>query len=302
MSKLTNILKFCVDNGVRVLGPFFVLMAICLIFCVVYVLIVELLPFYTSSLTSPLAILHLILSSFILFNILFNYYMTIFTPPGTTPDLMHEEKSQMESLINTEPKVRRGEGFSRICKFCKKPKPSRVHHCHICKKCVLRMDHHCPWVCNCVGFHNHKYFVLFLLYLCGGCLYVTIMSFFPFYASMDYRSPYAGSRTAVLFVFVMTLSVMIAVGLLLAWHLYLVFTAQTTIEFYYNRNKAKHAHLRGEIYHNEYDLGYEKNWKIFFGSTKSWFLPSRKPPPGDGIVYLTRGEHIKQLGVNHHFV
>jgi len=302
MGKIGNILRFCVDNGVRVLGPIFVLMALCLIGGVVYVLMWELLPYYTTSYASPQAILHISFSAFMLFNILFNYCMTIFTPPGSSPNIDPEETSQIEALLKSEPSVRRGEGFSRICKFCKKPKPPRTHHCHICKTCVLRMDHHCPWVSNCVGFQNHKYFVLFLLYLCAGCLYVTVLSFFPFYASTDYRRPYLGSRTAVLFVFVMTLSVMIAVGMLLSWHLYLVLTAQTTIEFYYNRNKARHARLRGEIYHNEYDLGFERNWKVFFGSTNYWFLPSQKPPPGDGVVYLTRSEHTRNLGVNHHFV
>ena len=32
------------------------------------------------------------------------------------------------------------------------------------------MDHHCPWVGNCVGKQNHKYFILFLLYATLGLL------------------------------------------------------------------------------------------------------------------------------------
>ncbi|VUZ50311.1 unnamed protein product [Hymenolepis diminuta] len=51
-----------------------------------------------------------------------------------------------------------------------------------CRRCIRKMDHHCPWVNNCVGEGNQKFFVLFNLYIFLLAIVGTILtiSFFLF--------------------------------------------------------------------------------------------------------------------------
>jgi hypothetical protein len=56
------------------------------------------------------------------------------------------------------------------CDKCYIVRVPRVHHCSVCRGCVLKMDHHCPWINNCVGHFNQKFFIQFCSYCFWGCL------------------------------------------------------------------------------------------------------------------------------------
>ena len=65
--------------------------------------------------------------------------------------------------------------YRKFCKRCKAFKPIRAHHCSICGRCIIKMDHHCPWVNNCIGQYNQKYFLLFLFYVILGEMYAVTL-------------------------------------------------------------------------------------------------------------------------------
>lgn len=77
-----------------------------------------------------------------------------------------------------------------------------------------------------------------------------------------------------------TFALFIAVGFLLATHIYLIITNQTTIEVYENYEWKSDALEHGEVFKNPYDKGWRKNLRRIFGdhSIMLSLLPSTRMP------------------------
>jgi hypothetical protein len=221
------------------------------------------------------------------FNILFNYAMVIVTAPGKpTGSLTDEEQKQMES----EKAPEKGQGWSRYCKHCKTPKPPRTHHCVACGQCVLKMDHHCPWIGQCVGHYNHRYFVLFIVYLGTSCLWACLTIGLRYYGVLKSTQNDEDSLTGLLFTFAVCAAVLFAMFTFFLWNAFLLVTNQTTIEYHYNKSKRDHLKTRGMVWANPYDLGTTRNLQQIFGPFKSpWaiLLPSVERLPTDGSKWAT---------------
>jgi len=93
-----------------------------------------------------------------------SHWRAMTTDPGTVPPNAMPLAGQLqEDMEKGSP--------PRKCRRSGIYKPPRAHYDSEIRRVVMHMDHHCPWVNNCVGMANHKYFVLFCAYVFLGSLY-----------------------------------------------------------------------------------------------------------------------------------
>lgn len=146
-------------------------------------------------------------------------------PPETTPPY-----TEVPAVAGEEAAARPRLSLTtiRYCAKCTAPKPPRAHHCAICSACVLKFDHHCPWVANCIGFHNYKYFYLFVFY--GFCCCFQLSVVWMDGLLMGGLPEAAMTSVWLLVSFFIAITMAITLGVFLGMHTYLILVGKTTIE------------------------------------------------------------------------
>ncbi|GAB4851812.1 hypothetical protein Ancab_031211 [Ancistrocladus abbreviatus] len=136
----------------------------------------------------------------------------------------------------------------KFCDTCKLYRPPRASHCSICNNCVQRFDHHCPWVGQCIGLRNYRFFILFISSSTFLCIYVFTCSLINI-ISKGGSIWHAMSHDILSVILVVYCFIAVwFVGGLTVFHMYLMCTNQTTYEnFRYRYDKNKNPHNLGVV-------------------------------------------------------
>ena len=237
----------------------------------------------------------------------------ILTDPGKIPEekewsIVNEEES--DNVEIPEPKrteeaevgkilkiqhERNKYGQPRTCERCMKRKPDRTHHCRLCDQCVLKMDHHCPWIANCVGYFNYKYFFLMVFY--GALSIIIFTTTFWETVYVWIHDPDASAYACFFIVLMYSLVTMLGIVVtgFLSFHIYLITKNMSTIEFCEKKRSGQQSYKedspwRISNYHSFQAALGPKPW--------AWLLPIQTKELDEGLYY-DANEELMQLAHAH---
>uniref|UniRef100_A0A3Q0SH04 Palmitoyltransferase n=1 Tax=Amphilophus citrinellus TaxID=61819 RepID=A0A3Q0SH04_AMPCI len=162
--------------------------------------------------------------------VLANFTMATFMDAGVLPMASEDEDKDDEfrAPLYKNVNVKGVQVRMKWCASCHFYRPPRCSHCSICDHCVEDFDHHCPWVNNCIGRRNYRYFFLFLLSLTFHM--IGVFTFGLIYVLHHTDELWKLHCTVTLVVISISGLFLIPVLGLTGFHLYLVSRGRTTNE------------------------------------------------------------------------
>ena len=171
----------------------------------------------------------------------------------------------------------------RYCQHCQHYKPERTHHCRSCDACTLKMDHHCTVLANCIGFYNHKFFMILLIYSILTLWLIWITSAELVGDSILNSTIGNIELFLIVMMYILTLSLACILSLFFGFHIWLINRGITTLE--YIDKKEKYS----------YELTSTERFKSVFGkSFLVWFIPFFPNYDGDGLDYFPIPNKLKR--------
>lgn len=168
-----------------------------------------------------------------------------------------------KEISTVGPDGQRNRIFLKYCSTCEIFRPPRCSHCSYCDNCVEEFDHHCPWLSNCIGRRNYRYFVYFIASTSVTCgmtvsLLAVTLHRIRMEASLELFDLLASQRVMTVCA-IFTGSLCLALLAMTVYHMMLISKDQTTSEQVKGRQHL-HSHQRSCL----------NNWsRIFCGPRPS---------------------------------